>query len=133
MKSTLGIIALTFVAFFAYSETGESGIRLKLEWLNAKECGVEGCKPQNIVLNDGGSVSFFMPNIGMFELQASSEGVRIRSKLAKLEKDEAGEFRESEKWESIMDIDKTYEFSLGIYELALTAKLEDRSKNNPDR
>ncbi|GAB5560493.1 MAG: hypothetical protein SynsKO_21400 [Synoicihabitans sp.] len=47
-------------------------IRIKIEWLNAEECGIEGCKPQSLVMRNGESMTFGWPGIpdrGLFEVK----------------------------------------------------------------
>lgn len=36
-------------------------LRIQLEWLNAKDCGFEGCKPRNILMKSGATMNFGWP------------------------------------------------------------------------
>lgn len=56
----------------AMGQTEGEILRIKIEWLNAEECGIEGCKPQSLVIRSGGSMTFGWPQIperGMFEVR----------------------------------------------------------------
>ena len=85
----LSLFLLFPVLAFAQSE-GEV-LRIKLEWLNAKECGFEGCKPQNLVLKNGSSITFGWPKFqerGFFEVSPSVAGNSAQIKIKRFKKTE---------------------------------------------
>ena len=55
-------------------------LRIKIEWVNAEACGIDGCKPQALVLRSGSSMTFGWPEIpdrGIFEIRPLLEGNRV--------------------------------------------------------
>jgi hypothetical protein len=62
-------------------------LRIKLEWVNAKECGLEGCKPQNIIMREGSFMMFGWPELkerGFFEVRPSLQGESVTLKLKRM-------------------------------------------------
>jgi hypothetical protein len=84
----LGII---FLAACAPSYAATDILHVRLEWLNAKECGFEGCKPQNIIMRSGSSMTFSWPRgseleeLGSFVVLpvVQDESVRLKLKRSK--------------------------------------------------
>jgi hypothetical protein len=86
MKTILSL--LLFLILGAVSgQAADEALRIKLEWLNAKDCGFEGCKPQNVVMKEGSTMSFGWPELqdrGFFELSPTLKGETATLKLKRM-------------------------------------------------
>lgn len=66
------LLALLLLPLVCSGQSAGEVLRIKIEWLNAKECGIEGCKPQSVVIKSGSSIGFGwpeMPERGLFEMR----------------------------------------------------------------
>jgi hypothetical protein len=107
-------------------------LRVKLEWLNAKECGIDGCKPQAFVLRSGGAVGFQwpeMPERGLFQVRAVAvdDAVKIEIKRTWKEKNETPE--QTASFEKLLAYEAPAEVSVGeLRWLVTVAKVPPKAK-----
>lgn len=80
------LLAICFFASLATCQAAPDILRIKLDWLNAKECGFDGCKPQSVVMRPDTSMTFGwqagsgQEARGVFELypRLQDDSVRLR-------------------------------------------------------
>jgi len=62
---------------------------IKIEWLNAKDCGFDGCKPQEVIMRQGTSMTFGwgpgpeLEKRGVFELFPSVHHDTLKLKISR--------------------------------------------------
>jgi hypothetical protein len=86
MKNLPSLLLFLLLGLVSAQAAGEV-LRIKLEWLNAKECGFEGCKPQNVLMKEGTTMSFGWPELqdrGFFELAPSLKAETVILKLKRM-------------------------------------------------
>lgn len=86
MKNILSLLLFLILGSVSAHAAGEV-LRIKLEWLNAKDCGFEGCKPQNVVMKEGSTMGFGWPEFqdrGFFEMAPSLKGEIATLKLKRM-------------------------------------------------
>ena len=90
MKNILSLLLFLILGLVS-GQAADEVLRIKLEWLNAKDCGFEGCKPQNVVMKEGSTMSFGWPALqdrGFFELAPSLKGETAILKMKRMLKTE---------------------------------------------
>ena len=98
-------------------------IRVKLDWLNAAEMGMDGCKPQSVILSAGTSVYFQLrkrPGEPEFQITADWVEAKIRLTVAKLTKTEGGTQVEASASE-ILAPGETHGFHVANFMFGITA------------
>jgi hypothetical protein len=86
MKNLPLLLLFLFFGAITGHAAGEV-LRIKLDWLNAKDCGFEGCKPQNVIMKEGSTMGFGWPELrdrGFFELSPSLQGETATLKLRRM-------------------------------------------------
>lgn len=87
MKTLLAIFACLWAASAAYA--GPEVLDIKIEWLNAKACGIEGCKPQRVIMRSGTTMKFGwgpgaeLEKRGIFELHPSTHGDSLKLRISR--------------------------------------------------
>lgn len=91
----LAFLSLLFCSLIARANTDGEVLHVKIDWVNAKECGIEGCKPLSFIQQSGLSFGFQWPEAerGLFQLQmtAVNEGAKIEIKRTYKPKGESSE------------------------------------------
>jgi hypothetical protein len=133
--SAMKALLLPFVlllSLVARANPGAEVLRVNIEWVNAKECGIDGCKPQAFVLRSGGAVGFQwpeMPERGLFQVRAVAvdDAVKIEIKRTWKEKSEAPE--QTASFEKRLAYEAPTEVSVGeLRWLVSVAKVPPKSK-----
>lgn len=86
MKTLLPLLLCLLLGSVS-GQPADEVVRIKLEWLNAKDCGFEGCKPQNVVMKAGATMVFGWPELqerGFFELSPSLKDRTATLKLKRM-------------------------------------------------
>ena len=55
---TLLTIAVCLVTIGVPAHATPDILDIKIEWLNAKECGLDGCRPQRVIMRQGTTMTF---------------------------------------------------------------------------
>ncbi|MBI3886387.1 MAG: hypothetical protein HY302_11760 [Opitutae bacterium] len=88
---TLSQLLLCLLLGWTPGHAADEVLRIKLEWLNAKDCGFEGCKPQNVVMKEGTTMGFGWPELrdrGFFELAPNLKGDTANLKIKRMLRNE---------------------------------------------
>ena len=126
MKPLYLFLAMLLVPTIWAKPEGEI-FRIQIEWLNAKECGIEGCKPQSFILRDGGSVGSMwsgLPERGLFNVRLAlvEKGAKVAVKRTRPGKENSPDVIES--FESTFDLGSPKEVSIGELRWMVTVTLE---------
>lgn len=81
------LILMCMLPLCVSSHAANEVVRIKLEWLNSKECGLEGCKPKAIIMREGGAMMFGWPDIKQrefFEVRPDLQEAVVRLNLKRL-------------------------------------------------
>jgi hypothetical protein len=127
MKNTLRLLIILFSichSGYAASEV----IRIRLEWLNAKDCGLEGCKPQNVIMREGSSMMFGWPEIkgrGWFELKPSLQAESVTLNLKRLKITESNSKETIAEVEPKLSLGSPQNVAIGDVQLKITISKEE--------
>lgn len=87
MKTLFIIVACFAEASATYATTDI--LDIKIDWLNAKECGFDGCKPQRVIMRQGTMMNFSwgpgaeLEKRGVFALFPSIQGDTLKLKISR--------------------------------------------------
>ena len=131
---TLLLITLLAANSLVANEAAEKDIlKVKISWLNAKECGIEGCKPQNIILHSGDSVSFGWPQIKerpFFSIEPSLMGETARALLTRFKKNEENDLEPTDTAKLQAALSKEEIVKLGDIEIGVTITKEESKQRH---
>jgi len=102
-------------------------LRIKLEWVNAKDCGLEGCKPQNIIMREGSSMMFGWPELkerGFFELRPSLQGESVTLMLKRMKMKEGNSMETIAEADPQLFLGKPQDVAVGDVRLQITITKE---------
>jgi hypothetical protein len=87
LKTLFTILACLIAASVAYA--APDIVDIKIEWLNAKDCGIDGCKPKRIIMRQGTTMEFGwgpgaeLEKRGVFALFPSIHGEALKLKITR--------------------------------------------------
>jgi len=105
-------------------------LRIKLDWINAKDCGLEGCKPENIIMREGSFMMFGWPELkerGFFGVRPSLQGESVTLKLKRMVRAAGNSMETIAEVDRQLSLGKPQDVAVGEVRLQITIT-EEQSK-----